>query len=275
MAAAILPAELLAVAPRLRVLVSSRTPLRIRGEQVFEVDPLELPADETEQEVAGEPGGADVPPVRARVEPEPRGRRGVHAHGGADLPRARRPAAGDRAGGVASVGAGAGPDRRAAGAAAVDRPARAPGPPRPSAVARNDDPVELRPALAPGARGVPAAPARSSAASTPAALEAMVGRRSGRGARRAARDEPGPPRADGRRFELLELVRAFALDELRATGELEPTRARHREYFAEARSPTASDALDAGTSPGRGRGAVPRRSRQRARRARERDRGRR
>ena len=51
-AAAILPAELLAVAPRLRVLVSSRTPLRIRGERVFEVEPLELPEGEGEEEVA-------------------------------------------------------------------------------------------------------------------------------------------------------------------------------------------------------------------------------
>jgi hypothetical protein len=40
LAAAVLPAELLAIAPRLRVLVSSRTPLRIRGEHELDVSPL-------------------------------------------------------------------------------------------------------------------------------------------------------------------------------------------------------------------------------------------
>ncbi len=53
--AAVLVAELLGTAPRIRVLVSSRTPLRIRGEQVFEVEPLGLPADESEGAVSQSP----------------------------------------------------------------------------------------------------------------------------------------------------------------------------------------------------------------------------
>ena len=42
-AAAMLIAELLALAPGVRVIISSRTALRIRGEQTFAVEPLELP----------------------------------------------------------------------------------------------------------------------------------------------------------------------------------------------------------------------------------------
>jgi DNA-binding SARP family transcriptional activator/predicted ATPase len=53
--AAALVAELLALASTIRVLVSSRTALRIRGEQTFEVEPLELPADESEAEAAESP----------------------------------------------------------------------------------------------------------------------------------------------------------------------------------------------------------------------------
>ena len=54
---------------------------------------------------------------------------------------------------------------------------------------------------------------------------------------------------DGPRFELLELVRAFALEELTVSGELDRVRARHRAFFAE-HVAGASEALDAGTSPG-------------------------
>jgi DNA-binding SARP family transcriptional activator len=55
LAAAALVAELLELAPRLRVLISSRTPMRIRGEQTFEVEPLELPAGDSERDLAGSP----------------------------------------------------------------------------------------------------------------------------------------------------------------------------------------------------------------------------
>jgi predicted ATPase/DNA-binding SARP family transcriptional activator len=48
-------AELLEAAPRVQVIVTSRAPLRIRGEQLFEVEPLELPADEVPATVSASP----------------------------------------------------------------------------------------------------------------------------------------------------------------------------------------------------------------------------
>jgi predicted ATPase/DNA-binding SARP family transcriptional activator len=55
MGAAALVAELLGFASRIRVLISSRTPLRIRGEQTFELEPLELPLDDSEAQAASSP----------------------------------------------------------------------------------------------------------------------------------------------------------------------------------------------------------------------------
>src|SRR6202035_1652086 len=43
------------MAPRVEVLVSSRTPLRIRGERLFAVEPLELPSGGSENEIASSP----------------------------------------------------------------------------------------------------------------------------------------------------------------------------------------------------------------------------
>jgi len=48
-------AELLEEAPGVRVLVSTRTPLRIRGEEFFEVGPLALPVSNSEDEIFNSP----------------------------------------------------------------------------------------------------------------------------------------------------------------------------------------------------------------------------
>jgi predicted ATPase len=101
--AAALIAELLALASPNRVLVSSRTPLRIRGEQTFEVEPLELPADESDLEVAQSPESSRtaVHPVRAGGQSRTADRRADDADHRPRLPGAGRAAARDRAGGVA------------------------------------------------------------------------------------------------------------------------------------------------------------------------------
>ena len=52
LSAAVLLADLLAAAPRIRILVSSRTALRIRGEHVVEVEPLALPEGQSDEEIA-------------------------------------------------------------------------------------------------------------------------------------------------------------------------------------------------------------------------------
>jgi predicted ATPase/DNA-binding SARP family transcriptional activator len=53
--AAMLIAELLELAPGIRVIISSRTALRIRGEHTFAVEPLELPDDDSEAALAQSP----------------------------------------------------------------------------------------------------------------------------------------------------------------------------------------------------------------------------
>ena len=53
--AAMLIAELLELAPGIRMIISSRTALRIRGEHTFAVEPLELPTDDSEAAVAHSP----------------------------------------------------------------------------------------------------------------------------------------------------------------------------------------------------------------------------
>jgi hypothetical protein len=53
--AAVLVSELLELAPQLQVVVSSRTALRIRGERLFTVEPLDLPAGGSDAEIADSP----------------------------------------------------------------------------------------------------------------------------------------------------------------------------------------------------------------------------
>ena len=248
MRAAILPAELLAIAPGLRVLVSSRTPLRIRGEHVFEVNPLELPAGETDQELSNSPAVQMFLQCalasRRHIAIDPSATRTV-----ALICRALDglPLAIELAASRASVLA---PTQIAAQLA------------RPLSIGRRtlrDLPDRQQSLgttirwscdlLTPPAREVFRCAGAFLGGFDAAALEAVVGRPADAELDELLETSLVRRQGDGWRFELLELVRAFALHELAEAGELERIRARHGEYFAE-RVAAASEALDAGTSPG-------------------------
>jgi len=248
LAAAALVAELLALAPRIRVLVSSRTALRIRGEQTFEVEPLALPADDSERELAQSPAVQlflqSAILVDRRFEIDLAATRTVATICRAldGLPLAIELAASrshsltpaqiaDQLAQPLSIGEHALrdlPDRQQTLQATIRWS------------------YDL---LAPAAREVLRSAAVFLGGFTLAALEAVAG-----GPVRAQLDELLEAslvrrQTDGGRGELLELVRAFALDELRTCGRAPECRARHRRYFAAQVAP-ASLAFDDGGSPG-------------------------
>ncbi len=248
LAAAILPAELLGIAPRLRILVSSRTPLRIRGEHVFEVSPLPLPANESDEALAGSPA------VQMFLQCALASNRNLAVDTSLTRTMARICRALDGL------------------PLAIELAAS-----RASVLAPDQIAEQLMQPLSIGRRGLRDLPDRQQSLGTTirwsydlltpaarellrsagvflggfdaAALEATAGRPIGAeldellDASLLRRD------AGGARFEVLELVRAFALDELTRGGELGPSRTRHRSFFAQHVS-GASEALDAGTSPG-------------------------
>ena len=247
MSAAILPAELLGTAPRLRVLVSSRTPLRIRGEQVFEVEPLLLPADETEQAVS------ESPAVQMFLQCALASNRNLLVGASvsrtvAEICRALDglPLAIELAASRASVLAPAQIGEQLAQPLSIGRRALRDLPDRQQSLG-----TTIRwsyDLLTPPAREVFLSAGAFLGGFDATAVEATAGRTVS-----AELDELLETslirRADESRFEMLELVRAFALEELARVGALDLTRARHRDYFAE-HVAAASEALDAGVSPG-------------------------
>ena len=123
--AALLTARLLADCPGVRVLATSREPLRIGGESLYVVAPLPVPPPSTRPRPrlrrrvrwldGGRPGliagrAAVRRPGRRRAARLPGRPDAEHGRtGGADLPDARRHAAGDRAGGTVAPHADPGP----------------------------------------------------------------------------------------------------------------------------------------------------------------------
>jgi hypothetical protein len=84
---------------------------------------------------------------------------------------------------------------------------------------------------------------------TLAALQAVIGRTLGTELSELREASLVRRQADAGRFELLELVRAFALETGRGTGESADLHARHRQYFAELMAPI-SVAFDDGSASG-------------------------
>jgi len=272
LSAAALVAELLALAPRIRVLVSSRTALRIRGERTFSVEPLGLPGDESEDQMAQSPAvqlfvqcalaanrmlELDVATTRvvARI---------CRALDG--LPLAIELAASrshllspeqieDQLARPLEIG----------GAGLRDLPHRQQT--LQGTIRWSYDLLSAEAQMA--LRGCAVflggftVPALEAVAGGPVAsqmeelLEASLVRR----------------QPDGGRYELLELVRAFGLDELQTTGRATEARARHRRYF---RHPVRAygRGVRRRRLTGRARRAAARRPCQPARRAGGRDRGR-
>ena len=176
--AAILVADLVAGIPSIRVLVTSRAALRVRGEREFPVGPLDLEVDETLAPLADL---ARTPAVRLFLERVRDVEPGFQAHVGeqrdrdVNLPAPRCASAGAGTGGAVDEGAFA---RRASSPPVRQRAAGASRCPRPSRAAADDERhrrVELSVALA--GRAAAVSPARRSAGKV---LDRRCCRRAGR-----------------------------------------------------------------------------------------------
>jgi predicted ATPase/DNA-binding SARP family transcriptional activator len=241
-------AELLSSAPNIDVLVSSRTALRIRGELTFEVEPLALPDGESEAEVAQSPAvqlflqcalaanrklllDATVTHTVARICRALDGLPLAIELAGSRSYSLSPDQIADQLAEPLSIGEHALrdlPDRQQTLQATISWSH--------DLLAGGAQEVLRRAAVFLGGftlealEAVNDAPAREQVEEL---LEASLLRRQA---------------ADGR-FELLELVRAFALERLEASGEGPEARARHRRYFS-AHVVSAGKAFDEGGAPG-------------------------
>ena len=247
LAAAALVAELLELAPRLRVLISSRTPMRIRGEQTFEVEPLELPTGDSDRDLAGSPAvqlflqrataanrklqvDAEATRIVARI---------CQALDG--LPLAIELAASrSHSLGPAQIAEQLAQPLVIGEHALRDLPDR-----QQSLQAAIRWSYDL---LTPAARQALRHASVFRGGFTAAALEAVTDSPVRAEINELLEANLVRRQAEGR-GELLELVRAFASDELRAGGEDDAARARHRRYFAALVAPAIA-AFDGGEAPG-------------------------
>ena len=246
--AAILPAELLAVAPSLRVLVSSRTPLRIRGEHIFEVEPLALPVSEDEQALAESPAVQmflqRAQAANRKLEFDVNATRMVATICRAldGLPLAiELAAARSQSLSPAQIAEQLTQPLSIGTHALRDLPER-----QQSLQATIRWSYEL---LDPGAQQSLRAAAAFVGGFTLDALESVLSATPDEFLTELCDANLVRRNAEGDRFELFDLVRAFALKELKRSGESAEVHARHRRYFAALLAPTSA-ALEAGGLPG-------------------------
>ena len=246
--ASTLVAELLAEAPGLRVLVSSRSPLRIRGEQLVGVQPLSLPADDGERAI-GESAAAQLflhyalAANRALVLGGSTMRAIARICRAVDgLPLAIELAA-SRARNLTpqEIAQQLGEPLSLGAHSLRDLPDR-----HQSLEATIRWSYDL---LSPGARAALRAASPFRGGFDLAALDAVCGAAAGPALEELDEASLVSRSSDPGRWVLLELVRAFALAELDAEGHGSITRRRHREHFTAVVVPTI-EAFDSGVSPG-------------------------
>ncbi len=246
--AAVLVSELAELAPRIRVLVTSRAALRIRGERLFAVGPLGLPTGATEAEIAQSSAVQLFLDRALGADPELRldqaGPQAVAAICTAldGLPLAIELAAArcdlltpaqihEQLSRPLLIGARALrdlPDRQQTLRATISWS------------------YEL---LSGPARSVLRAAGAFLGGFTLTALEAVVGWRPDTELPELREASLVRRQVDPGRLELLELVRAFALDECEEVGEASAVRGRHRRHFAELVAPVTA-AFDGGAAAG-------------------------
>jgi predicted ATPase/DNA-binding SARP family transcriptional activator len=228
--AAVTIAELMTSAPRVRVLVSSRAKLRIRGEQVFEVEPLKLVGDDAEE-------SSQSPAVQLFLQCALAANRGLEI----DAEMVRTAAAICQA----LDGLPLAIELAAARSHSVTPAQIAAALAQPLLIGQHalrdlpDRQQTLQATmrwsydlLSPAAQEVLRFAGVFLGGFAPEALAAV-----GRSDVQSALDELSEAslvrfQGDHGRYELLELVRAFALDELQGCGQAAEVRGRHRRYFA-------------------------------------------
>ncbi len=248
LAAAVLVSELLELAPNVSMIVSSRRALRIRGERLFVVEPLPLPTGADKDEIVQSPAVQLFADRAIASDPELRLEEDDYRTIAAicraldGLPLAIELAASrchlltlaqihEQLSQPLSIGERSLrdlPDRQQTLGATIDWS------------------YEL---LTPSSQSVLRAASVFLGGFTPAALEAVVDHAAASELSELREASLVRRQADRGRFELLELVRAFALERCLDAGEDEQLRARHRRHFAELVAPV-SIAFDGGEAAG-------------------------
>jgi predicted ATPase/DNA-binding SARP family transcriptional activator len=246
--AAVLVSELLELTPHIQVVVSSRTALRIRGERLFTVEPLELPTGGSDDEIVESPAvqlfvdRARAADPELRLDPDDYRTIAAICTALDGLPLAIELAASrSHLMTLADIHEQLSRPLLIGERSLRDLPDR-----HQTLRATIGWSYDL---LTPSAQEALRAAGAFLGGFTPAALEAVVGRPLTTELAELRESSLVRRQLGSGRFELLELVRAFARDQSVAAGDAESVDARHRRYFAELIAP-AGEAFDAGSAVG-------------------------